>query len=361
MMAEAGSTKDPMVACRDESGTATPIYWERIEEEIEGLATYMRDNDQTRFLVLVPRRFVGHRLAERIGEDARTAFHQEVLEHPIVQERFALGLLIANPDDTVALRAWLGFRGDVPEPHATRNAAAYASIRDANRTASELTAAVVDGSLEPSGEGQGNLRRRIQRLEEMRTEAPTNVAQAIDYIFDVTCAAQAEDEEKRRWIERDVDALNVAAQAIVAEALEEVSLASVLDQLAYRIATRAPLDADADEPRVQIMTLHSAKGLEGDAIVLAGIADQMIPGSATGAVREEQRRLLYVAVTRARQELVVSWAQSMRFADAIANGVRRDQVFTAAGERRVRLSKSQLLPVGLPTPSAGADWLDVGD
>jgi DNA helicase II / ATP-dependent DNA helicase PcrA len=361
MMAEAGSTKDPMVACREEIGTATPVYWETIEEEIEGLATYMRENDQTRFLVLVPRRFVGHRLAEQIGEDARTAFHQEVLEHPIVQERFALGLLIANPDDSVALRAWLGFRGDVPEPHTTRNAAAYASIRDANRTASELVAAVADGTLAPSGDGQGNVRRRIERLEEIRAEAPTTVAQAIDYIFDVACADQAEDEEKRRWIQQDAGALNLAAQAIVAEALEEVSLASVLDQLAYRIATRAPLEADADEPRVRIMTLHSAKGLEGDAIVLAGIADQMIPGSATGAVRDEQRRLLYVAVTRARQELVISWARSMRFADAMANGVRRDQVFTAGGERRVRLSKSQLLPAGLPAPSAGADWQAQGD
>jgi superfamily I DNA/RNA helicase len=269
--------------------------------------------------------------------------------------------VIANPDDSVALRAWLGFRGDVPEPHTTRNAAAYASIRDANRTASELVAAVADGTLAPSGDGQGNVRRRIERLEEIRAEAPTNVAQAIDYIFDVACADQAEDEEKRRWIQQDVGALNLAAQAIVAEALEEVSLASVLDQLAYRIATRAPLEADADEPRVRIMTLHSAKGLEGDAIVLAGIADQMIPGSATGAVRDEQRRLLYVAVTRARQELVISWARSMRFADAMANGVRRDQVFTAGGERRVRLSKSQLLPAGLPAPSAGADWQAQGD
>jgi superfamily I DNA/RNA helicase len=116
------------------------------------------------------------------------------------------------------------------------------------------------------------------------------------------------------------------------------------------------------EPRVRIMTLHSAKGLEGDAIVLAGIADQMIPGTATGAVRDEQRRLLYVAITRARQELVVSWARSMGFADAMANGVRRDQVVTVAGgERRVRLSKSQLLPAGLPTPTAGPEWLAAQD
>jgi superfamily I DNA/RNA helicase len=106
------------------------------------------------------------------------------------------------------------------------------------------------------------------------------------------------------------------------------------------------------------MTLHSAKGLEADAIVLAGIADQIIPGTATGAAREEQRRLLYVAITRARQELVVSWARSMTFADAMANGVRRDQVVSApGGTRRVTLAKSTLLPAGIPASVAGPEWL----
>jgi len=42
-------------------------------------AAYMRDNGATSFLVLVPRRFIGHRLAELIGADARTAFQREPL------------------------------------------------------------------------------------------------------------------------------------------------------------------------------------------------------------------------------------------------------------------------------------------
>jgi superfamily I DNA/RNA helicase len=358
MMAEAGSTKDAMVPCREEVGAATPVHWQTIEDEIDGLGTYMRDSGETRFLVLVPRRFIGHRLAAVIGGDARTAFHQEVLEHPIVQERFALGLLLGSPGDRVALRAWLGFRGNVPEPDGTRNAAAYASIRDPERNANELAAGVLNGEIAPAGTGQGNVRRRFERLQAIRNEAPAVTAEAIDYIFDAGYAAQAESEEKRRWVEQDLESLRLTAHALLAGGEEEMALAAVLEQLAYRIATRASLETDAEEPRVRIMTLHSAKGLEADAIVLAGGADQMIPGSATGVDREEQRRLLYVAVTRARQELLISWARSMAFADAMANGVRRDHVFTVSGgERRVTLSKSQLLPAALVAPTSGPQWL----
>jgi hypothetical protein len=45
----------------------------------------------------------------------------------------------------------------------------------------------------------------------------------------------------------------------------------------------------------------------------------------------------------------------------MANGVRLDQIFTAEGKRRVRLSKSALLPVGLPAPSTGPEWLAARD
>jgi hypothetical protein len=172
MMAEAGSTNDPMIAQRDDVGSSTPVHWTTLEEEVGGLAAHMRNAGGTRFLVLVPRRFIGHRLAELIGPDARTAFHQEVLEHPVVQERFTLGLLLANPNDRVALRAWLGFRGDSAEPHPTRNAAAYASIHDAGRPVDGLLAAVAAGEVVPRGEGQANVRRRVERLQELRARAP---------------------------------------------------------------------------------------------------------------------------------------------------------------------------------------------
>ncbi|MFJ9728741.1 ATP-dependent DNA helicase UvrD2 [Streptomyces sp. NPDC101209] len=91
---------------------------------------------------------------------------------------------------------------------------------------------------------------------------------------------------------------------------------------ADRGATLADLVAELDEranaqhaPTVQGVTLaslHSAKGLEWDVVFLVGVAEGMMPitYAKTDEQIEEERRLLYVGVTRAREHLHVSWALS---------------------------------------------------
>ena len=78
----------------------------------------------------------------------------------------------------------------------------------------------------------------------------------------------------------------------------------------------AELDQRADAQHaptvegVTLASLHAAKGLEWDAVFLVGLVDGHVPivHAQTAEAVEEERRLLYVAVTRAREQLCLSWA-----------------------------------------------------
>jgi ATP-dependent exoDNAse (exonuclease V) beta subunit len=71
---------------------------------------------------------------------------------------------------------------------------------------------------------------------------------------------------------------------------------------------------EAGEDGVQLMTLHSAKGLEFPLVFLAGLEEGLFPNASRWRKRAlaEERRLAYVGITRARQQLVLSYAESRR-------------------------------------------------
>lgn len=84
--------------------------------------------------------------------------------------------------------------------------------------------------------------------------------------------------------------------------------------------THAALEAgemqgDADEDCVQLMTLHSAKGLEFKVVFMVGVEEGLFPSQQSfedpGRLQEE-RRLCYVGITRAMQQLYISYAESRR-------------------------------------------------
>ncbi|MEZ0579157.1 UvrD-helicase domain-containing protein [Nocardioides sp. MH1] len=83
-------------------------------------------------------------------------------------------------------------------------------------------------------------------------------------------------------------------------------LGAFVDDLDRRAAEQHAPAADG----VTLATFHAAKGLEWDAVFCAGVQDGTVPivYADTPAAVEEERRLLYVGVTRARRDLTVSWA-----------------------------------------------------
>jgi len=83
------------------------------------------------------------------------------------------------------------------------------------------------------------------------------------------------------------------------------------------VALVTDLDALQSEKGVSLMTLHSAKGLEFKAVVVAGLEDGLLPHFNSQGAREdveEERRLLYVGMTRARERLFLSCCRRRRIA-----------------------------------------------
>jgi DNA helicase-2/ATP-dependent DNA helicase PcrA len=89
---------------------------------------------------------------------------------------------------------------------------------------------------------------------------------------------------------------------------EEPSLGGWLE----RITLAAAVDAMKDAPKVSLMTVHTAKGLEFRAVFLTGMEEEIFPYRGVSGREpeelDEERRLAYVAITRAREHLLVTYA-----------------------------------------------------
>jgi DNA helicase-2/ATP-dependent DNA helicase PcrA len=87
----------------------------------------------------------------------------------------------------------------------------------------------------------------------------------------------------------------------------------VLSGYLERVSLQSDIDGMKDAPRVTLMTVHGAKGLEFELVLLTGMEEEMFPyrGMDPGGQEEmeEERRLAYVAITRARKYLVMTHAE----------------------------------------------------
>lgn len=103
---------------------------------------------------------------------------------------------------------------------------------------------------------------------------------------------------------------NVEQVVVAAEEFEHAHIKTNLSEFLAEISLLAAVDTlSSEENKVVMMTLHASKGLEFKNVYIIGLEDSIIPSSRDDVGIEEERRLLYVGMTRAKEELHLSTAK----------------------------------------------------
>ncbi len=232
-------------------------------------------------------------------------FDRQEVKHALAYLR-----LIANPDDDTAFSRVVNFP--------TRGIGAR-SIEALQEAAHRANSSLYNAAASLSGKAGAVVGGFIRLIETLRGEtANLPLPEVIDHLIEKSGLRQhylAEKEGRERL--ENLDELINAATSFLQEESGTLANPSEADPLASFLA-HASLEAGEHQAgegqdAVQLMTVHAAKGLEFDVVFITGLEQGLFPHENAAQERdglEEERRLMYVAVTRARKRLYLTHAQT---------------------------------------------------
>ena len=308
------------------NGKIKVYQWMNMEQETEGLARIVEDLVKAdkvkpgRVLILAPRKQLGYDvrdLLETKGVKAHSFFLEQALDgdptdiaKSRAQQAFTLLTLAANRKDSVALRCWCGFGSPNLREKAWKRLRALCTADGLGLSAAINS--MQNGKLKLTAGHKIN--ERLNLLEDKLQElAPRRGAELFDALFP------------------DNDPYFNQIRAISTGPDSDANAEQLLDRLRTFI-TQPELPTDVDF--VRVMSLHKSKGLTADLVIVMGCIEGLIPNLPKDAseaehrqILEEQRRLFYVSITRARKMLVLSSVTRLPLKEAYKMGlqVRRRQ------------------------------------
>lgn len=280
------------------------------------IAVFYRTNAQSRAL---------EEMFVRSGIPYKVVGGTKFYERKEIKDAIAYLQAIANPDDTVSIRRILNEprRGlgakaeDTVAMHAARWGISFgAALTDVAHpdAAVEAGRSPVDGL---QARAANSMTQFVEMLEDIRAkaEAGGDPADILDEVMDrstyLATLQKSNDPQDEVRVENLAELHSVASDFSVVndggtleDFLDQVSLVADADQIP---------DADGGEGEVVLMTVHTAKGLEFPAVFVTGMEDGTFPhirAMNSPDELEEERRLAYVAFTRARQRLYITRAGS---------------------------------------------------
>jgi len=264
------------------------------EDSSAHVAVLYRTGAQSRAFEEVLRRFgIRHRVVGGFS----------FYERAEVRNALAYVRLLFHPEDNIPLLRVL----NVP-PRGIGAATVAALESRAREMGKSLWDAIASGELAPGKKFPASLKTFYEMMEALREECrelpPSTM---IERVLDRTGYLG--------WVEQQDNLEHTSRADNLRELSNAMAEATEQGQTLEDLLDHAALVSDSDQfdesATVSLMTLHSAKGLEFDAVFLAGLEEGLLPHSRsfnTNAEIEEERRLFYVGMTRAKKSLVVSRA-----------------------------------------------------
>ena len=172
-----------------------------------------------------------------------------------------------------------------------------------------------------SGKALGRFRALMQELQAEAEVAPLPVL--LEHLIEKTdyMGLYAADEPEHQAKRENIREFLTAAQEFT-ESSEWSNEEDLLTAFLDHVSLVSDLDDWRRERGVSLMTLHSAKGLEFRTVVLAGLEDGLLPHFNSGGSQdeiEEERRLVYVGMTRAKERLFLTCCRRRRIAGRYQN------------------------------------------
>jgi DNA helicase-2/ATP-dependent DNA helicase PcrA len=252
-------------------------------------------------------------------------FERQEVKHALAYLR-----LVANPDDDGALVRVINFpaRGignrsleqleDAAKAGGISLWAAALQKAEGRRQKAEGQGDEQAGH--PSGKGIAGFVALIERMRETAKGLP--LPEAIEHVIEASglVAHYRGEKEGADRLENLSELINAAATFVAERNVQPAGESAGMDEpdeltafLAHAALEAGEHQAEAGADALQLMTVHSAKGLEFHSVFVSGLEEGLFPheNSLTEADGiEEERRLMYVALTRARRRLYLSFAQS---------------------------------------------------
>ena len=233
-------------------------------------------------------------------------FERQEIKHALAYLR-----LLGNPDDDTAFLRIVNFP--------TRGIGAR-SLENLQAAAHQMNSSLYNAAASLTGKAGLTVGTFIRLVESLRQETQNlPLPEMVEHIIEKSGLAQHYriEKEGQERLENLDELINAAATfvdddgVVMSEPSEGGALASFL---AHASLEAGEHQAGEGQEAVQLMSVHAAKGLEFDAVFITGLEQGLFPHeNSVNQGREgleEERRLMYVAVTRARQRLYVSCAQT---------------------------------------------------